>query len=517
MKGKNVSRNNLWGKSNKSDLHYKMYKSGKQWVFASMFMLSVGAFLMGSGSTVKADTQSQLGDNVLRSSQLVSVSKPEDSSSMTSTPSSQASAPQAQQTQSSTTTTTTPKQAPTTSSSNQGSSTTTSSSSTNSVSNNQGSSTTTGSSSNGQGSSVSSTTNGNSTNGDSKTSSSTTNSSSTDTNSSSKSESNAQSSSYSDATKNSDSKTNDLKTDKTDLSSDSLTQNADNKTKAGSQSATDNNPLVESAASSQSTSDASAAPSDSVKYVQTSQAVASAAAQDNSDATNVFLNASQLLKVDTPTTATTNAVNQQVLVSTTKAASVLSGQFNTGSDFYKAGLNDAYADVSKVATDITTIAKILELYQNNNDTLDNGTDSHGPLWAQGAIYSSSSGNNKIYQLTLFPENGIKVGGWTRSSGIATANRNKLTAQTITAEKNAEYNAGYVAYLNGYASHIDEYLNQVANMVRVPDNAKALINTIAYDPSDLANTSNIWGDLGTVGDLVSNWFGSQLGNSVIGEK
>lgn len=30
MKGKNLSRNNKWGKAEKSNLHYKLYKSGKQ-------------------------------------------------------------------------------------------------------------------------------------------------------------------------------------------------------------------------------------------------------------------------------------------------------------------------------------------------------------------------------------------------------------------------------------------------------------------------------------------------------
>ncbi|WP_353960965.1 KxYKxGKxW signal peptide domain-containing protein [Lentilactobacillus sp. TOM.63] len=36
MRRSNCSRNNLWGKSEKTDLHYKMYKVGKKWVFASL-------------------------------------------------------------------------------------------------------------------------------------------------------------------------------------------------------------------------------------------------------------------------------------------------------------------------------------------------------------------------------------------------------------------------------------------------------------------------------------------------
>lgn len=59
MRGKNCSRNNLWEKSEKSNLHYKMYKVGKKWVFASLFMLSLGSFML-SGVSVHADTQAEL-------------------------------------------------------------------------------------------------------------------------------------------------------------------------------------------------------------------------------------------------------------------------------------------------------------------------------------------------------------------------------------------------------------------------------------------------------------------------
>lgn len=62
MRGKNSSRNNLWERSDKSNLHYKMYKVGKKWVFASLFMLSLGSFMLTDVS-VRADTQDKLNSN----------------------------------------------------------------------------------------------------------------------------------------------------------------------------------------------------------------------------------------------------------------------------------------------------------------------------------------------------------------------------------------------------------------------------------------------------------------------
>ncbi len=55
FKGKNVSTHNLMAGANKTHLHYKLYKSGKNWVTVSLFALSLGALMMSQPLSVKAD------------------------------------------------------------------------------------------------------------------------------------------------------------------------------------------------------------------------------------------------------------------------------------------------------------------------------------------------------------------------------------------------------------------------------------------------------------------------------
>ncbi|WP_146985975.1 KxYKxGKxW signal peptide domain-containing protein, partial [Lentilactobacillus rapi] len=576
MRRNNCSRNNLWGKSEKTDLHYKMYKVGKKWVFASLFMLSLGSFML-SGVSVHADTQAELAKSeATTSTTLVKSAANDTSAAANSQGTSTAATSEAGSTANSSndttstsadkTSTTATTNASSTSSSDAVKATSTASaavsqasqavaSDSTATSNAQQSSTSaqpsdaSAASSKAATSAESGATNSGTSTANAKSDASKAASETSGASNAASGTSQAASLSKSDQAKATDTLNSLLKQDNINVNGSTIDASkltSDQLTALKAALAASGQKLTVNETDAQKAADAAAAKAtDSlndllkqdnitvnnstidVTKLTTAQltalktAIASSGQKITLNETDAQKAADAAAEKAASADAISNAFNELVKEgkitngSTINVAGLSTDQLSTlQSAIAKAGVSLSLSTTSAVdtssasyafglqngdkqldsifnftlgtsspvdiATNITLIPKmaaILEAFISTNGTMLNADGSLA--WPSGYTEPCTDGQTIYHHY---------IGNyWDANSGLSDKNGTFNTT---------DYNAGFAAILKTYCEEINSYLNQVKNNVNDPTYADALVNdkNAAYDPTDLHNTTNGWGDL-----------------------
>lgn len=564
MKGKNLSRNNKWGKAEKSNLHYKLYKSGKQWVTASLFMLSLGAVLITAPNRVWADTVSAATAETTESATNSASGEVATSVANASTAEASATAQkqvvEPQTTSSSSTVSSSAASSASDSTAASAASTKQATSTAVSAAADMVSSSSSKAASSANQSSASASDNGTVVSAGSGVP-----------------ESNATQEAGSAASAASSS-ARDAQTDTTQkpsaassttnsqmIASEQSTKNSasvSSVTSRSTESASDSNPVSKSDQSATSptaakTSNKSATVTAAVTYDQktntitlpkdataeqiteaqqkaktiytmtakmpsivrdgattttpTSQSGTNAATFDEKTNTYTIIDPTDAQMTALKATAQQMAnktgkavtINAVAASSTTAAATT---KIDTSSPSYKAGMNDAYADVTKADGSVPDIAAIIDDYNNNSSMQDaDGT----PAWKNGVIYSQSNSSETIYQVL------VVVGGTTNFQGnyysrVLNDGKVQVPLSKTSTLNGDDYNAGYAAYLKQYAAQVSGYMNQVKNNVQDPDLADKLVNTIAYKNGDLNSKGDWISQAGAALNTIYSWVMKALG-------
>ncbi|WP_169788699.1 KxYKxGKxW signal peptide domain-containing protein, partial [Lentilactobacillus kisonensis] len=509
MRGKNSSRNNLWERSDKSNLHYKMYKVGKKWVFASLFMLSLGSFMLTDVS-VRADTQDKLNSNDNNTRTALTATAAD--------PSSQAPVSEAADTTQEVSTTAEPVQsaasksdavvAPSSDGTAHATGTTSAASQVSSTGSNEAMSDT-------QQTSIAT---GNESAASSEATISTSASEAAPA-ASTTPESAATSTAASDNAVPTSDGNKSASSSKSSVPTDSNVSLTEDAKKADSTASdlelTDNGPATAKATT--------------VKLGQ--RAMFSAPADDTgTDDVEAVVNSYNELvsqgKITDNTTMDVTALSDDQLKAL-KAAIVKSGKtvtlakvdataqnlsaaaVDTSSPSYQMGYTDAWNDLKNGTGKVPTIADIVDAY-NNSPLVAGSTTEHTmlnadgtPAWT-GRKIPATDGVSITWNMDLIGTYPLNQKGYWKLGSTFLGNNKTLTL--------SDYRAGYAAYVKDYAKQMVNFMTQVQNQVQNPDNGDKLVNTTKYNSSDLTATSDIWSIFGTA---ITTVIGKLL--NVLGQK
>lgn len=447
MIGKNVSRNNLWGKSSKKDLHYKMYKSGKNWIFASLFAFTLGSFLLMPNEYVRADTQTEIAATT----------------KTTTTKTALVSAAGSSAADSSATATTTSDPA---SSAASASDATTSA----------------------VGTSASSTAQATT--------------SSAAAVSSSAGKSTPTSSTAQEASKAADDVSSAAASSSPAVSETaSVSSAAANTASASSASATDKSASVASAgstakeATSSAAGDASgdkaavAAASDAssaTKATSSSSVTSSTSAKASSSAGDGTKAASDGSKAASD--ASSAADNSSAASATQlKAAKANAVAVDTTTPSYQAGYYQGYYDLKSASSNLATVGTILSDYSQTSGTMLKADGS--TAWQGAAAVPSGTPTTMLYK-----HGSGSSAYWDTTNWNTTGSSKGVDLPT--------WKAGYAAYVAKYGKQINDYLTQVQNNVQNPTYADNLVNSVAYDPNALGESATIPNIVITLGKILT---------------